>query len=123
LEGTEVAARSLGLTLEVLAAGDSAEVGKAFDRAIERKAQAAFQIFSPRFSAMRVALSVLAIEKRLPAACEHRDFALAGCLVSYGPSFDAMYRRSAFMSTESSKAPSPQIFQSSGRRSSSSSST
>jgi putative ABC transport system substrate-binding protein len=96
LKGTEAAAQSLGLTLEVLAAGDSAEVGKAFDTAFKRKAQAVFQIASPRFSAMRVALSALAIEKRLPAACEQRDFALAGCLVSYGPSFDAMYRRSAF---------------------------
>jgi hypothetical protein len=33
---------------------------------------------------------------RAPAACEEREFAAAGCLVSYGPSFAAMFRRAAY---------------------------
>jgi putative ABC transport system substrate-binding protein len=32
----------------------------------------------------------------MPAACGQRDFCISGCLVSYGPSFDAMYRRAAY---------------------------
>jgi putative ABC transport system substrate-binding protein len=96
LKATESAAHALGLTLEVLPAGDSAEVGEAFDTALGRKAQALFQVASPRFSALRDEIAALAIEKGMPAACEQRDFAIAGCLVSYGPSFDAMFRRAAY---------------------------
>jgi ABC-type uncharacterized transport system substrate-binding protein len=32
----------------------------------------------------------------MPMACEQRDFSISGCLVSYEPSFDAMYRRAAY---------------------------
>jgi putative ABC transport system substrate-binding protein len=96
LKATESAAHALGLTLEVLPAGNSTEVGKAFDAALGRKAQALFQVSSPRFSALRAAIAASAIEKGLPAACEQRLFVVAGCLVSYGPSFDAMYRRAAY---------------------------
>jgi putative ABC transport system substrate-binding protein len=71
-------------------------LGKAFDAALGRKAQALFEVASPRFSALRAEIAASAIEKGMPAACEQRDFAVAGCLVSYGPSFDAMYRRSAY---------------------------
>jgi putative ABC transport system substrate-binding protein len=96
LKKTEEAARSLGLTLDVLAAADSAEIRKAFEAALERKAQAVFQIASPRFSAMRTEIAASAMEKRIPSACEQREFVDAGCLVSYGPSFDAMYGRAPF---------------------------
>jgi len=82
--------------LEVLAAGDATDVGKAFKIAVDHEMQAMFQIASPRFSAMRGGIAVSALEKRMPAACQQRDFVVAGCLVSYGPSFDAMYRRTAF---------------------------
>jgi putative ABC transport system substrate-binding protein len=96
LKKTQEAARSLGLTLEVLTAADAAEVGQAFELAASRKAQAMFQIASPRFSALRGAIAAAAIDKRMPTVCEQREFTLAGCLVSYGPSFDAMYHRAAF---------------------------
>jgi putative tryptophan/tyrosine transport system substrate-binding protein len=29
-------------------------------------------------------------------ACEQREFSTSGCLVSYGPSFDAMFFRTAY---------------------------
>jgi putative ABC transport system substrate-binding protein len=96
LKKTEEAARSLGLTLDVLAAADSAEIGKAFEAALEHKAQAVFQIASPRFSAMRTEIAASAMKKRIPSACEQREFVDAGCLVSYGPSFEAMYGRVPF---------------------------
>ena len=53
-------------------------------------------VSSPRFSALRDAIAASAIEKGMPAACEQRDFVAAGCLVSYGPSFDAMFGRAAY---------------------------
>jgi len=96
LKVTESAAQALGLTLEVLPVADSLELDKAFDAVPGSKAQAVFQVASPRFAAQRGAIAKLAIEKGMPAACEQRDFSISGCLVSYGPSFDAMYRRAAY---------------------------
>src|SRR5262249_8584625 len=96
LNKTEAAARSLGLRLEVLLVTDAAQLEAAFDTALARNVQALFQVASPRFSAMTAELSIQTVKKRLPAACEQGAFVAAGCLVSYGPSFDAMYRRSAY---------------------------
>jgi putative tryptophan/tyrosine transport system substrate-binding protein len=95
LMATESTAHALGLTLKVLPAGNLTEIGKAFD-ALGGNAQALFEISSPRFAATRVAIAASAIKKGLPAACEEREFAAAGCLVSYGPSFAAMFRRAAY---------------------------
>lgn len=96
LTATKSAAHALGLALEVLPAGDSTEVRKALDVALAHKAQALFEVASPRFAALRAEIAGSAIEKGLPAACEERDFVAAGCLVSYGPSFDLMYARAAY---------------------------
>jgi putative tryptophan/tyrosine transport system substrate-binding protein len=96
LTAAESAARALGLSLEVLPAGNATEVGKAFDNALARKAQALFEVASPRFAALRDAVAEAAVEKGLPAACEERGFVAAGCLVSYGPSFNAMFARTAY---------------------------
>jgi putative ABC transport system substrate-binding protein len=93
LKATESTADALGLTLTVLPAGNLTEIGKAFDSS---KAQALFEISSPRFAAMRVGIAASAIEKGLPTACEEREFAASGCLVSYGPSFTAMFGRAAY---------------------------
>jgi putative ABC transport system substrate-binding protein len=95
LTATESTARALGLTLKVLPAGNLTEIGKAFD-ALGSNAQALFEISSPRFAAARVAIATSALKKGLPAACEEREFAAAGCLVSYGPSFAAMFGRAAY---------------------------
>jgi putative ABC transport system substrate-binding protein len=96
LKVTESAAQALRLTLEVFPVADALELDKAFDAVSGSKAQAVFQVASPRFAALRGAIAKLAIEKNMPTACEQRDFSIAGCLASYGPSFDAMYRRSAY---------------------------
>jgi putative ABC transport system substrate-binding protein len=54
------------------------------------------EVSSPRFAAQREVIAKLAMEKGMPMACEQRVFSISGCLVSYGPSFDAMYRRAAY---------------------------
>jgi putative ABC transport system substrate-binding protein len=95
LTATESTAHALGLTLKVLPAGNLTEIGKAFD-ALGINTQALFEISSPRFAATRVAIAASALKKGLPAACEEREFAAAGCLISYGPSFAAMFRRAAY---------------------------
>jgi putative ABC transport system substrate-binding protein len=80
----------------MLPAGNSTETGEAFDNALARKAQALFEVASPRFAALRAAIAEAAVEKGLPAACEERGFVAAGCLVSYGPPFNAMFARTAY---------------------------
>jgi putative ABC transport system substrate-binding protein len=82
LTATEAAAHALGLSLEMLPAGNSTEVGKAFDDPRARRAQALFQVASPRFAALRAAIAEAAVREGLPAACEERGFVAAGCLVS-----------------------------------------
>ena len=96
LAATGSAAQALGLSLNVQSAGNATEVGKAFDAALAGKAQALFEVASPRFAALRGAIGQSALEKSLPAACEERAFVAAGCLASYGPSFNAMYARAAY---------------------------
>ena len=96
LTATQSAAHVFGLSLEVLPAGNSTEVGRAFDAALALKAQALFEVASPRFAALRATIAGSAVEKGLPAACEERGFVAAGCLVSYGPSFNSMYARAAY---------------------------
>ena len=96
LTATEAAAHALGLSLAVLPAGNATEVARAFDAALARKAQALFEVASPRFAALRNAIARAAVEKGLPASCEERGFVAAGCLLSYGPSFNAMYARAAY---------------------------
>ena len=96
LTATKTAAHVLQLSLDVLPAGNATQVGKVFENAVAGKAQGVFEVASPRFAALRADIATLAVEKRMPMACEERDFVAAGCLVSYGPSFDAMYRRAAY---------------------------
>ena len=96
LAATQSAAQTLALQLDVFPAGNATEVDKAFDAAAAHRAQALFEVASPRFAALRAAIARSALEKGLLAACEERGFVAAGCLISYGPSFNAMYARAAY---------------------------
>ena len=40
-------------------------------------------------------MAALALKAHYPMTCEQRHFVTAGCLTSYGPDFDDMYRRTA----------------------------
>ena len=37
----------------------------------------------------------LAVKNHVPTMCEVREFVVTGCLVAYGPSYDALARRAA----------------------------
>jgi len=95
LRATEHAALALGLTLQILPIGESDDIRQSFHAVAGGKLEGLFQIASPRFSARQADIAAFALEQKLPAACEQRHFVAAGCLVSYGPSFDNMYRRAA----------------------------
>ena len=92
----EAAARSAAVQLlpgsDIRRADD---FGPAFARVAAQRADAVFVQSSPYFNAERERIVRLAAQHRLPAVYEHRDFADAGGLMSYGPDWRDVYRRVA----------------------------
>jgi ABC-type uncharacterized transport system substrate-binding protein len=95
LHDTETAARALGLTVHVFRVERASDFEHAYASAKRVRAQAVLQISSPLFAAYREALVDLAMKHRTPVACETSEFVVLGCLLSYGPSFDDMFRHAA----------------------------
>ena len=91
----EGAARSLGLAAQTLSVAEEAEFESAFKAARSARADAIHVLPSPFLGARRGRLIELAARYRLPAFYELRIFVQDGGLMSYGPSIDDMWRRSA----------------------------
>jgi putative tryptophan/tyrosine transport system substrate-binding protein len=90
------AARSLGLQLLPVGARGPAEFDGAFATMARERAGALFVVTDPAYIAYRARLVDLAAKNRLPSMFTQRADAEAGGLMSYGPSFAAMYRRAAY---------------------------
>jgi putative ABC transport system substrate-binding protein len=88
------AADTLGLKPRVIEVS-GADFEGAFRSARDDRAQAVLVLPSPIFSANRQSLIRLAASYRLPAFYELKGYVQAGGLMSYGPSVDDMFRRSA----------------------------
>jgi putative ABC transport system substrate-binding protein len=97
LKAAQEAARILQLKLQVLEvrAQVPGAIEQAFEAAKRGHAQAIVQLGSPFFNANRTTMAALALKAHYPMTCEQRHFVTAGCLTSYGPDFDDMYRRTA----------------------------
>ena len=89
------AAKALGLEPIVVKAGDPAGYEAAFADAVARGANGMAVMASPFFNANRALLIQQALRFRLPSIWEAANFVRDGGLLSYGPSFPDMYRRSA----------------------------
>jgi putative tryptophan/tyrosine transport system substrate-binding protein len=87
LEAMEVAARALGVQLQLLTARDPTEIDQAFAAAIREEA-GALVVFADggAFRPHRAQLADLALTHRLPSIFNGRMFVEAGGLMSYGPS-------------------------------------
>ena len=96
LRATERAAQALGLQLHILEVRGPDDLARAFEAAEKARAQALIQLASPLFGAHLKTIVDLATKSRLPATCYRRAFVVAGCLMTYGPSFPDMWRRAAF---------------------------
>lgn len=96
LAETTAAARTLGLDLQVLPL-TAEQIAAGFADAEKGKAQALLIMPTPfyNFTAVRQRLGALAVQYHLPSMCESATFVRDGCLMSYGPDFAAMFRRSA----------------------------
>jgi putative tryptophan/tyrosine transport system substrate-binding protein len=91
----ELAARSLGLQLEVLEVRGPDDIEGAFDGAKGKGANALLVPASSVLAPHRKRVNDLAAQNRLPAICFAPVWAEDGCLLAYGPNISEFYRRAA----------------------------
>ena len=89
----EDGARKLGLETIALKAGNAHEIDAAFEKLLEAKADAFFIATDPILLDRREQIVAFAERYTLPAVYFVRQFAVAGGLLSYGPSISWMYRQ------------------------------
>jgi len=94
LESVRDAARVLRVELQVLEVRQRGEVAGAFSTLTAWRAEAVVAISDPVFGDV-AQLAKLAAVHRLPSTYSRREFAEAGGLLAYGPSFADNYRRAA----------------------------
>jgi putative ABC transport system substrate-binding protein len=95
LQGTEVAARALGMRLQFVEARGPENFDRAFSDMTRARAGALTVLPSNMFITERRRLVDLAAKNRLPAVYGLREFVDAGGLVSYGANPADSFRRSA----------------------------
>jgi putative ABC transport system substrate-binding protein len=87
-------AHTLGLEVATAEIRRAEDIAPAFD-ALEGRAEALYVVADPLVGANRVRINTLALGARLPTMHGFREFVEAGGLMSYGPNFPDLYRRSA----------------------------
>jgi len=89
-----VAAQALGIQLQLVEARNPSDFEGAFAEMTRHGVRAVLALGSGMHYVHRARIAELALKSRLPASCLLREFADAGCLMSYGPSFRDLWRRS-----------------------------
>ena len=82
----------MGRRLFVAKARNDTELNAAFSSLLRERVTALHVAASPYFDSRRERIIAFAEQNRLPADYPSRDYAVAGGLVSYGPSFSEAYR-------------------------------
>ena len=95
LKAAEVAARALGVRLQVVEARGPADIDRAFSDITKPRAGALTVLPSAMLFTERRRLVTLAAKNRLPAVYPQREFVDAGGLMSYGPNLADLFRRAA----------------------------
>ena len=85
------AARQLGLELPILHASTEDDFEAVFATLVHRRASALVIAIDSFFTARRAHLGALALRYGIPAIYQHRDFAAAGGVMSYGGSLTEGY--------------------------------
>jgi putative ABC transport system substrate-binding protein len=89
----EAGAKKLGLETVTVNARNASEIDLAFEQLLSAKAQAVITATDPIVLDRREQIVSLANRHKLPTVCFVRQFAVAGGLLSYGPSISWMYRQ------------------------------
>jgi ABC-type uncharacterized transport system substrate-binding protein len=95
IEPLRIAARSLGVQLQLLEARDPNEFNNAFAAMARERVGALLVVLDPFFGFHRARLLDLAAKSRLPAMYGSREYPEAGGLMSYGTDFRYNFGRSA----------------------------
>jgi putative ABC transport system substrate-binding protein len=93
LRDVELAARAMGLQIQVLNASSSREIDVAFATFGRERAEALFVVSDSFFHSRRVQIATLAAIHAVPATYGQREFTEAGGLMSYGTNFPDTYRQ------------------------------
>jgi putative ABC transport system substrate-binding protein len=88
-----VAARAIGLQIQVLEASTSREINAAFATFVRERPDAVFVGIDPFFNSRRVQLVHLATLHKVPGSFGARDFVEAGGLMSYGANITDAWRQ------------------------------
>jgi putative ABC transport system substrate-binding protein len=91
----EQAARTLGVSLHALAVRDPTELERAFHAITDAQANGLYMPGDPMLDMQRSRIAQFALEHRLPAIASMGQFVMLGGLMSYGPDFSDIYRRTA----------------------------
>jgi putative tryptophan/tyrosine transport system substrate-binding protein len=90
----EAMTRTLGLEAVTTEIHRAEDIGPAFD-ALKGRVQALYVCNDPLAATNRVRINTLALGIRLPTMFMGREYVGAGGLISYGPNFADLYRRTA----------------------------
>jgi putative ABC transport system substrate-binding protein len=90
-----MAARTLGLKLQVFDARDSADLENALSMVAKAEPGALIVTASPLFGTHRKRIADFALSRRIPTIAFYREFVMDGALMAYGPSITDSYRRGA----------------------------
>jgi len=90
----QATARTLGLEVVTSEIRRLEDIAPAFE-ALKGRAEALYVCNDPLVTTNRISINTLAFGLRLPAMYNVREFVEAGGLMSYGPSFLDLYRRTA----------------------------
>jgi putative ABC transport system substrate-binding protein len=93
LADIENAARMISQNLFVARASTDAEVNAAFASFVQQRVGAVLIAADPYFDTRRDQIIALAAHSRIPAMYQFREFAVAGGLISYGPSITDSYKQ------------------------------
>jgi putative ABC transport system substrate-binding protein len=93
IKDVQEAAREKQVQLRILPASAENEIDAAFATLVQMRAGALVVGADPFFNSRREQIVALAARYAVPAIYEWREFAVAGGLISYGPSFPAVNRQ------------------------------
>jgi putative ABC transport system substrate-binding protein len=91
--GVEGAARALGVNILSLNASSESEIDTVFAKLVEQRAGALMIGSDAFFRSQHTKLAALAAQHRAPTIDPLREHAVAGGLISYGPSLTGVYRQ------------------------------
>jgi putative ABC transport system substrate-binding protein len=93
LRDVQVAARAMGLQIQIFNAGTIGEIDAAFATLVRERSEALFVGADSFFQSRRLQLSLLAMRHAIPATYSTREFVEVGGLMSYGSSVADAYRQ------------------------------